>query len=62
MQTHEFHNIWLYETCKVAVSTHVVSSDIRWHWVLHEWSAKSKAGKYFPPDTKTNQLKHLIIF
>ena len=31
-----FKNICLYETGKVAVSAHVISSDIRWRRILQE--------------------------
>jgi hypothetical protein len=33
---HEFQNICLYETGKVAVSKRILSSIIRWHQILHE--------------------------
>jgi hypothetical protein len=32
---HEFQNICLYETGKVAVSARILSSDVRWRRILH---------------------------
>jgi hypothetical protein len=34
--THEFQNIYLYETGKVAVSANILSSIILWRRILHE--------------------------
>jgi hypothetical protein len=33
---HEFQNICLYKTVKVAVSARILSSNIRWRRILHE--------------------------
>jgi len=37
MKTWDFKDVYLYETVKVAVSARVMSSDVRWRQILHEY-------------------------